>query len=62
MPIYAREGVKHVWLINPLSRTLELFRLSGASWVLTTTLRGERTARIEPFDAIEIDLGTLWAD
>jgi Uma2 family endonuclease len=62
MPIYAREGVKHAWLINPLSRTLEVFRLGGTSWTLATTFRGDRTVRVEPFDAIEIDIGSLWAD
>lgn len=62
MPIYAREGVKHAWLVNPLSRTVEVFRLASGSWLLATTLRGDRAARIEPFDAIEIDIGSLWAD
>lgn len=62
MPIYAREGVKHVWLVNPISRTLEVFRLETHSWILVTTLRGDHTARVGPFDAIEIDIGSLWAD
>ncbi len=62
MRIYAREGVQHVWLINPLTRTLEVFRLLEGSWLLATTLHGEGTARVEPFEAIEFDVGLLWAD
>src|SRR5688572_5797091 len=27
MPIYAREGVRHVWLIDPILQTLEVFVL-----------------------------------
>ena len=41
MPVYAREGVRHVWLVDPGLRTLEVFRL-------------------EPFDAIEINVSLLW--
>jgi Uma2 family endonuclease len=29
LPIYAREGVAHVWLVDPTARTLEIFRLEG---------------------------------
>jgi Uma2 family endonuclease len=61
-PIYAREGVKYAWLINPLSRTLEVFHLASAGRMLAATLRGDRTAQVEPFDAIEIDIGPLWTD
>jgi len=62
MPIYAREGVQHAWLINPINKTLEIFRLQGGSWLSAAVHRGESTVRAEPFDAIEIDIGALWAD
>lgn len=29
MPIYARERVTHVWLVQPAQRTLEVYRLDG---------------------------------
>src|SRR5689334_25190870 len=29
LPVYAREGVKHVWLVDPEARMLEVFRLEG---------------------------------
>ncbi|MFO0670738.1 MAG: hypothetical protein U0235_14090 [Polyangiaceae bacterium] len=31
MPIYAREGVSHVWLVDPLAQLLEVLRLDGAT-------------------------------
>ena len=34
LPAYARHGVGHAWLINPVTRTLEVFRREGERWVL----------------------------
>lgn len=61
MPIYAREAVSHLWLVDPLLRTLEVFRLDGDSYRMIHTWRGSVTVRAEPFDAIELDLSILWA-
>jgi Uma2 family endonuclease len=58
--IYAREGVRNIWLINPATATLEVYRLEAGRWVLLDTHSGDVAARIEPFDAIEIDLERLW--
>jgi Uma2 family endonuclease len=61
LPIYAREHVGHVWLVDPLVKTLEFFRLDGTSYRMIRTWRGNASVRAEPFDAIELDLGILWA-
>ena len=61
VPIYARERVAHVWLVDPLLRTLEVLRLDGPTYRLVGTWRGEAKVRAEPFDAIELELGALWA-
>jgi Uma2 family endonuclease len=61
MPVYARERVSHVWIIEPLARTLEIFRLDGPTYRLVVTYAGDAHVRAEPFDAIEIELGALWA-
>jgi Uma2 family endonuclease len=61
LPIYAREGVKHAWLVDPIAKTLEVLRLEREHWVLIGTWAGERGVHAEPFDAIELDLGALWA-
>lgn len=61
LPAYAREGVAHVWLASPLEKTLEVFRLDGATYRLLATHSDDAKVRIEPFDAIELDLAALWA-
>ena len=57
---YAREGVSHVWLVNPIVETLESYRLEHGRWLLLATHAGDVSARIEPFDAIELELWRLW--
>lgn len=61
MPIYAHESVGHVWLVDPLVRTLEVYRLDGETYRVLGTWRDEARVRAEPFDAIELELGALWA-
>ena len=62
LAIYAREGVTHAWLVDPIARTLEVLRLEGNKWAAVTTHTGDGTVRVEPFDAIEFALGELWGD
>lgn len=62
VPIYARSGVKHVWLVDPIARTLEVLRLEREKYVIMATWADEARVRAEPFDAIELDLAVLWAD
>jgi Uma2 family endonuclease len=61
LPIYACHQVMHAWLIDPLARTLEIFRLTQQQWLLLNIYRDEAEIRAEPFEAIELDLSTLWA-
>lgn len=58
--IYAREGVGHVWLVDPQARTLEVFRLSGGQWLEQGTWSDDERVRAEPFEAVELELGVLW--
>ncbi len=62
LPAYAREGVRHVWLVDPDVRTLEVFRLEGTRYVLLGTHMEEASVRAEPFDAIELSLRVLWEE
>jgi Uma2 family endonuclease len=62
LAIYAREGVRHAWLIDPIARTLEILGLEADSWRIVATHIGEATVRAEPFDAIEFSLAEFWAD
>jgi Uma2 family endonuclease len=60
--IYAREGVTHVWLVDPIVKTLEVFRLQDGHWLEVGAFSAEEsdTARAEPFEAIELELKALW--
>jgi Uma2 family endonuclease len=61
LPIYAAHGVSHVWLIDPLAKTLEVYTLDEEHrWRDVRIYEGDRVVRAEPFAAIEIDLGELW--
>ncbi|HVY47067.1 MAG TPA: Uma2 family endonuclease [Minicystis sp.] len=62
LPIYARERVGHAWLVDPLDRTLEVLRLENGRWSILAVHRDDERVRAEPFDAIELELGILWAD
>jgi Uma2 family endonuclease len=61
MPVYARERVGSIWLIDPVVKTLEAYRLEGGRWTLLGTWEGDARVRAEPFDSIELELGRLWA-
>jgi Uma2 family endonuclease len=60
LPIYAREGVGNVWLVDPLQQTLEVLRLESQRWSLVATYEADAKVRAEPFAAIELPLRTLW--
>ncbi|MDB4955056.1 MAG: hypothetical protein JWO36_2625 [Myxococcales bacterium] len=62
MPLYASVGVSYAWLVHPRLRTLEAFRLHEGKWLALAVYKDTDRARIEPFDAIELDLTMLWAD
>jgi hypothetical protein len=51
-----------LWLLNPHSRTLEVYRLSEARWLLPATHEGGAAVRADPFEAIELELAPLWGD
>jgi Uma2 family endonuclease len=60
LPVYAREGVQHVWLVDPTAQMLEIFRLDGDGYRLVVTFFDEAPCRAEPFHAIELELAALW--
>ncbi len=60
MRIYARFGVSHVWLVDPIAKTLEVFRLESERWLLLSAHSENDIVRAEPFQEIEIALEHLW--
>lgn len=60
MPIYRRERVGHVWLLDPIARVLEIYRLDGDTYRLVAAHADEAVVRAEPFEAVELPLAVLW--
>lgn len=60
MPLYASHEVTHLWLVDPVAETLEVYRREGRLWLALETFAGDTHIRAEPFEAVTIDLGSLW--
>lgn len=60
MPIYARHGVTHVWLVDPRRRTVEAFALNAGEWASLGKAEGDQVVAIPPFEAIRLELESLW--
>ena len=60
LPIYARENVPYAWIIDADLQSFEAFRLENSRWAYIAQHTGDEVIRVEPFDAIEIDLANLW--
>lgn len=57
---YAQCGVAHLWLVDPVAHTLEVYTLTGGVFARTQAFTGDVRVRAVPFDAVEIDLGGWW--
>jgi len=60
MPLYARHGIPHAWIIDVDAQYLEVSRLGNGRWTVVEVFTGAVTVRAEPFDAIEIDMTLVW--
>ncbi len=60
MRVYRREGVGHLWYVDPAVRTVEVYQLEGGRYLVVDTFEGDAVMRAEPFDALEITLSVLW--
>jgi Uma2 family endonuclease len=58
--LYARHGVAHYWIVDVEARTLEAFSLEGGRWVLRGNHDDDDTARIPPFEEVELIIGRLF--
>jgi len=62
MAIYAREGVSHLWLLDPKQRRLEAYRLKEGAWRACEPPSDPARPdfRGEPFGAVPLDLSNIW--
>ena len=62
LPVYAREGVEHAWILDADAQTLERLRLEDGHWSLHGVHAGNDVVRAEPFGEIDVELRLLWAE
>jgi len=62
MAVYAHVKVQHLWLIDPLNRTLEVYGLHDGNWVVASNHGGDDKVRAVPFDAVEIEISRWWLE
>ena len=60
MAVYAREQIQHLWFVDPILRTVEVYSWVEGRWLVAAIHDGDVTVRAEPFDAIEMDLTRWW--
>lgn len=66
MPLYAKLGVKSLWVVNPNLRTLQTYQLDrhnaqdGLDWRLVASYKEDDKVNEAPFDSIIFPLNNLW--
>ncbi len=60
--IYAREGARHLWFVDPDAHFIEAFELQVGAWASCGKCEGNDTVALPPFDSVSFRLGTLWFD
>lgn len=59
--LYARQGVPHLWVVDPEARTLEAFELAKDRWMLLGTWGDAGAASgVAPFPSLTLDLAGWW--
>lgn len=58
--LYAAQGVRYYWLVDPAARTLEARVLRDGQWLVQGSYAAGDRARSEPFDAVELELALVF--
>jgi len=61
LPLYAHYGVRYAWLIDPVERTLEAYRLEAGAWIESGRFTDADQVAAPPFEAVSLDLEVVWA-
>jgi Uma2 family endonuclease len=59
-PVYARHGVRHLWLVDPIAHNIDAHTLTEQGWLWIGSW-GHDDARIPPFEAVGLELDAIWA-
>lgn len=58
--LYAEHGIAHYWIVDVDACVLEALELHEGRWVLVGSYDRAASARIPPFEAIELQVGRLF--
>ena len=62
MRVYHRSGVPHYWIVDPEEETLTVYRWTPDGYLVALTAERLDRVRAEPFDAVELSVGSLFGD
>ena len=62
LKIYAENKVPYYWIVDPLNRVLEIFTLDEKTYKLAFAFGKNDLVKTPPFEELEFNLGSLWAD
>lgn len=60
--LYHRNAIAHYWLVDSREETLTVMRYTTEGYLTVLTAERGEVVRAEPFDAIELAVGTLFGD
>jgi Uma2 family endonuclease len=61
LKVWRAFDVSHVWFVDPEAKTLEILEKDARGYRVFEVHSGDAKNRAAPFDAIELELGLLWA-
>ena len=59
-PVYAEEGILHLWIVDPAYHLLECYENVAGEWVERARFEGAAQVTAPPFEAVAFDLADLW--
>lgn len=62
LDVLRRHEVPHYWLVDPEAGTLTAYRWTAQGYCVVLQAHRWQIVRVEPFDAIEIRVGSLFGD
>ena len=60
MKLYAEHGVPFYWIVDPESRSVEAYTLTGTAYALAGRVIGE-TGALPPFSDLPVDQASIWS-
>jgi Uma2 family endonuclease len=58
--LYRDSGVPFYWIIDPMVKVVEAYRLDSKNYAPTVTAKDDAFVRLPPFDDLEIALAEIW--